>query len=117
MYNVSQDHLALYFAALQSRYDNNNNSSCYEFQSRYKLLLVKTELRAGGLGSCISLDQLEILSDPPKITEKIYNSTPESLFLYSTDNDDHDDALPVLSDIQTILSIILLDLPLRIYVI
>ena len=59
--NKSRSHRIIFWSHT-SRYGSNNNPTCYEFQSGYKKLLVKMELKDKGLGNCIPLDQTNILT-------------------------------------------------------
>lgn len=60
-YKISQDHLELFFSSIRSRGGWNNNPSCRQFTASYKRLIVRAEIREGGLGNCIPLEDIPIL--------------------------------------------------------
>ena len=62
MYKMSQDHLELFFGALQVAGGWNNNSTAFQFRSAYKQLMMRHQI-TGGRGNCIPQDDTEILSN------------------------------------------------------
>jgi hypothetical protein len=62
VYKCSQDHLELYFSDVRSQLGRNDNPTCRQFKSCYKKLLVHNEVSNKGIGNCIPLDQINILS-------------------------------------------------------
>ena len=50
-YKFSQNHLKLYFGAVRSAGDLNNNPTCDQFVATYKRLLMRTRIK-GGNGKC-----------------------------------------------------------------
>lgn len=82
VYKVSQDHLELFFSSIRSRSGWNNNPTARQFTASYKRLLLRAELRHGGMGNCIPLEQIGILtcsSTPTKTLpeHKINMSCPQ----------------------------------------
>uniref|UniRef100_A0A2A4JJZ8 THAP-type domain-containing protein n=1 Tax=Heliothis virescens TaxID=7102 RepID=A0A2A4JJZ8_HELVI len=64
LYKISQDHVELLFSAIRARGGFNNNPNVIQFRAAFKRLLVRAQLRDGGLGNCIPLEQINILSIP-----------------------------------------------------
>ncbi|CAG9773212.1 unnamed protein product [Ceutorhynchus assimilis] len=58
LYKVSRDHLDLMFSSLRAKRGWNNNPTSWQFTAVYKRLLVRAEIRDGGLGNCIALDSI-----------------------------------------------------------
>lgn len=77
MYKCSQDHLELYFCSVRSQGGYNNNPSCRQFTSAYKKLVIHAEVRDGGAGNCIPLEEITILniSSLSKAPEEIINES------------------------------------------
>lgn len=73
VYKCSQDHLELFFGSVRAQGGYNNNPSCLQFRTAYRKLLVHTEIRDGGLGNCIPLEQVCILTATYKKAEHIIN--------------------------------------------
>lgn len=61
LYKVSQDHLELFFSSIRSRGGWNNNPTAQQFMGSYKRLLVRSEIREGGMGNCVPLEQINVL--------------------------------------------------------
>lgn len=61
-YKISQDHLELFFSAIRARGGFNNNPNAVQFRAAYKKLLIRAEIREGGVGNCIPLEQINILT-------------------------------------------------------
>lgn len=62
MYKCSQDHIELFFSSVRSRGGWNNNPSARQFTASYKRLLVRAEVREGGVGNCMPLEEISILT-------------------------------------------------------
>lgn len=62
LYKISQDHLELFFSAIRARGGFNNNPNAVQFRAAYKKLLIRAEIRDGGIGNCIPLEQINILT-------------------------------------------------------
>lgn len=62
LYKVSQDHLELFFSSVRSKGGWNNNPTARQFSAAYKRLIIRTEIREGGIGNCIPLEDIPILS-------------------------------------------------------
>jgi len=60
-YKFSQDHLELFNGAIRSALGANNNQTCKQFESIFRRLLVKLELR-NVRGNCTSLGDTILLS-------------------------------------------------------
>jgi len=61
LYKTSQDHLELFFSSVRSRGGWNNNPTARQFRAAYKRLLIRAEIREGGVGNCVPLEQIPIL--------------------------------------------------------
>jgi hypothetical protein len=61
VYKVSQDHLELFFSSIRSASGWNNNPTARQFTAAYKKLLIRAEIRDGGLGNCILMEQIPVL--------------------------------------------------------
>jgi hypothetical protein len=61
-YKVSLDHLELFFSSIRSAGGWNNNPTARQFTAAYKKLLIRAETRDGGLGNCIPLEQIPVLT-------------------------------------------------------
>lgn len=62
MYKISQDHIELFFGSIRSRLGCNNNPSARQFEAAYKRLIICCELREKGIGNCIPLSEIPILT-------------------------------------------------------
>lgn len=62
LYKISQDHLELFFSSIRSKGGWNNNPTARQFAAAYKRLIARAEIREGGLGNCIPLDDIPILT-------------------------------------------------------
>lgn len=60
-YKLSQDHIELLFGSIRAHGGHNNNPTARQFKSAFKKLLIHAEVRDGGLGNCIPLEQIGIL--------------------------------------------------------
>jgi len=61
-YKLSQDHIELLFGSIRAHGGHNNNPTARQFKSAFKKLLIHAEVRDGGLGNCIPLEQIGILN-------------------------------------------------------
>ncbi|KAL3208765.1 hypothetical protein MRX96_038847 [Rhipicephalus microplus] len=59
-YELSQDHIELFFAAVRSKGGWNNNPTVSQFVAAYKRLVTHNQVK-GGRGNCESLDNTRIL--------------------------------------------------------
>ncbi|CAL1682573.1 unnamed protein product [Lasius platythorax] len=59
-YKLNQDHLETFFSAIRSRGGFNNNPSAKHFESSYKRLLVRHEVKAAETGNCM-INDIQIL--------------------------------------------------------
>lgn len=77
LYKISQDHIELFFSSIRSRGGWNNNPTTRQFIASYKRLLLRAELREGGVGNCVPLEQIPILSvsSGQKAPENLMNET------------------------------------------
>lgn len=64
LYKCSQDHIEIYFGAVRAQSGRNDNPTCRQFITGYKKLLVHAELREGGIGNCLPLEDINILNCP-----------------------------------------------------
>lgn len=62
LYKVSQDHLELFFSAIRARGGFNNNPNAVQFRAAFKRLLIRAEIRDAGVGNCVPLEQINILT-------------------------------------------------------
>lgn len=62
VYKLNQDHLELFFGSIRSLGGHNDNPSCLLFRTAYKELLIRAEIREGGIGNCVPLQQINILN-------------------------------------------------------
>ena len=60
MYKFSQDHLELFFGAIQSAGGFNNNPNAQQFTAAYKRFLMRSSIK-GSQGNCIKQDATEVL--------------------------------------------------------
>ena len=60
-YKLSQDHLEMYFCAVRSAGGFNNNPTARQFESIFKRLLIRNEIKASERGNAISIDSTSIL--------------------------------------------------------
>lgn len=67
LYKISQDHLELYFSSIRSRGGWNNNPTARQFAAAYKWLTVRAEVRQGGVGNCIPLEEIPILTESSRL--------------------------------------------------
>lgn len=59
-YKLNQDHMETFFSAIRSRGGFNNNPSAKHFESSYKRLLVRHEVKAAETGNCM-INDIQIL--------------------------------------------------------
>lgn len=99
LYKTSQDHLELFFSSIRAKGGWNNNPSVRQFTAAYKRLLVRAEIREGGLGNCIPLEEIPILvgssrSETPEqnINSSRFRMINENVFEHSLESviSDHD---------------------------
>ena len=76
-YKLNQDHVELFFSTVRSSLGYNNNPTVKQFQSAYKKLLVRVQIRENGLGNCIPLQEIDILNTYSVNPDKEINSTCE----------------------------------------
>ncbi|XP_072401245.1 DNA transposase THAP9 [Diabrotica undecimpunctata] len=82
LYKVSQDHVELFFSSIRSKGGWNNNPTARQFTAAYKRLLVRSEIRSGGLGNCVPLDDIPILSGSSRFKKPELNiCLPEARLL------------------------------------
>ncbi|CAG4958305.1 unnamed protein product [Colias eurytheme] len=62
VYKISRDHIELFFSAIRARGGFNNNPNAVQLKAAFKRLIVRAEIRDGGLGNCIPLEQINILN-------------------------------------------------------
>lgn len=62
IYKFSQDHVELFFSAIRARGGFNNNPNAIQFRAAFKRLLIRAEIRDGGVGYCVPLQQINILT-------------------------------------------------------
>lgn len=67
VYKVSQDHVELFFSAIRARGGFNNNPNAVQFRAAFKRLLIRAEIRDGGVGNCVPLEQVNILTCSSRI--------------------------------------------------
>lgn len=60
-YKLNQGHLEVFFSALRSRAGFNNNPNAIQFQSAYKLLLVRHQVDGSTYGNYWPLNSANIL--------------------------------------------------------
>lgn len=89
-YKISQDHVELFFSAIRTRGGFNNNPNAMQFRAAYKKLLIRTELREGGVGNCVSLKQINILTCSSKNPVETINDLTEKQSLVEIDEDHSD---------------------------
>lgn len=89
MYKVSQDHIELFFSAIRARGGFNNNPNAVQFRAAFKRLLIRAEIRDGGVGSCIPLEQINILTCSSKVgpVTTINNLTEKKSFVEIPEDD------------------------------
>lgn len=62
LYKTNQDPIELFFAAVRMGLGHNNNPTVKQFIARYKKLLFRCQLRDGGIGNCLPLEQIALLN-------------------------------------------------------
>lgn len=79
-YKFSQDHLELFNGHIRSALGANNNPTCKQFESIFKRMLVKLELR-GVKGNCTKQDETVLLSGEkfsrPKLKCRLNNAVDD----------------------------------------
>lgn len=84
-YKINQDHIELFFGTIRSQGGYNNNPTCRQFTAAYKKILIHAEVREGGAGNCIPLEDVNILN----VTSK--TKAPEQIINESIPNRSHVD--------------------------
>lgn len=90
LYKVSQDHIELFFSAVRARGGFNNNPDAIQFRAAYKKLLVRAEIRDGGIGNCTPLEQISILTCSSKNPITALNELTEKESYAEITEDDSD---------------------------
>lgn len=90
VYKVSQDHIELFFSAIRARGGFNNNPNAVQFRAAYKKLLIRAEIRDGGVGNCVPLEQVNILTCSSKNPVESINELTEKQSLVEIDEDHSD---------------------------
>lgn len=62
LYQISQDHLEIFFGCIRAFGRQNNNPTVTQFKAAFKRLLIKAEIKGATTGNCIALDYIPILS-------------------------------------------------------
>lgn len=86
LYKISQDHIELFFCSIRSKGGWNNNPTARQFMGAYKRLLVRGEVREGGVGNCIPLEQISVLVASSRIKHKPEEHINSSLPGFSSDD-------------------------------
>ena len=84
MYKLSQDHVELFFGSIRTRLGCNNNPTVMQFITAYKRLLIKCRIKEGGVGNCIPLENLSLLtcsSAPISSIQEINITVAKSILL------------------------------------
>jgi hypothetical protein len=74
MYKLSQDHIKLFFGTIRSR-GHDDNPTCSQLTTAYKKILIHSEVWEHGMGNCLPLDQVHILSCTERPAEDLINDT------------------------------------------
>lgn len=61
-YNLSQDHLELFFGMIRMNGGHNDNPNVLQFKGAYRKLLCHMELQAGVTGNCVPLEGICVLT-------------------------------------------------------
>lgn len=64
-YKLNQDHVELFFSSLRCRLGYNNNPTVRQLMAAYRQLVVHCQIREGGIGNCLPLENIEILNCSP----------------------------------------------------
>ncbi|EZA47401.1 hypothetical protein X777_16288 [Ooceraea biroi] len=56
LYQISQDHLEIFFGCIRAFGRQNNNPTVGQFKAAFKRLLLGTEIKGATTGTCIALD-------------------------------------------------------------
>lgn len=88
-YKLSQDFVETFFSAIRSRGGFNNNPNAFQFQSAYKRLLVRHELKEFENGNCAfdNVDILYVSSTSKKATDLIGHLLYKTVEPESSDHD------------------------------
>lgn len=70
LYKFGQDHIELFFDKIRSHCGNNDNPTAKNFTA-YKKLLVYCEIKDNGLGNCIPLEEISILTCNSTVSKKL----------------------------------------------
>lgn len=65
LYKITQDHIELFFSSIRMGLGSNNNPSVKQFIGRYKKLLLRSQIREGGVGNCLPLEKMHLLPVNP----------------------------------------------------
>lgn len=82
MYKLNQDHIELFFSSVRSRLGYNNNPTVRQFLAAFRQLLIHCQIRDGGIGNCIPLENIQILNCSP--IAAINNSTERIIMIEDT---------------------------------
>ncbi|EZA53571.1 THAP domain-containing protein, partial [Ooceraea biroi] len=70
LYQISQDHLEIFFGCIRAFGRQNNNPTVRQFKAAFKRLLLRTEIKGATTGNCIALDDIPILNATYTITTR-----------------------------------------------
>ncbi|CAB3236478.1 unnamed protein product [Arctia plantaginis] len=90
LYKISQDHLELFFSAIRARGGFNNNPNAVQFRAAYKKLLIRGDIRGRGIGNCITLEQINILTCSSKNPVNAINELSQQTDFVEIPEDDSD---------------------------
>lgn len=62
LYQISQDHLEIFFGCIRAFGRQNNNPTVTQFKAAFKRLLIRAEIKGATTGNCIALDDIPILN-------------------------------------------------------
>ena len=102
-YKFSQDHLELFFGSIWSHLGHNDNPTVRQFRAAYKRLIIRAEIREGGLGNCVPLEEIPILTNTFPIC-KLNTLTPSILNFDDRTDITFDDTTIDLSCLSCIVS-------------
>ncbi|KAE9530063.1 hypothetical protein AGLY_011525 [Aphis glycines] len=71
-YKRSQDHLELFDGAIRSHQGFNNNPTARQLRAAYLKFLIHAEIKQGGIGNCIPLEDIDILVNSSSSIKESY---------------------------------------------
>lgn len=92
-YRLSQDHIELFFSCVRSFGRNNNNLPALQFQTAFKKLLLRNEVKAVNTANCMIQDLIPMIDYTSKSSIEIINSSTDEDFTYR-------DIIPIDEDLQ-----------------